>query len=257
MNTESKNPGFMEFNPLGLDLSQNKESIRKYYEENSLPIENTYLKKYLENDYDVSKPSSSFTTPPAQVSFNRSEFDPYTKVENEARVTLPVSNNDTFVPTSLYGKSSTPQKTLKTKAEFMDAFGGLAKKAAQESGLSEDMILAQLALETGWGKKIVGNNVGGIKAWKPGKSVTANTSEFRDGKMGREDATFQAYESLEEGFNGYIEFLKKNKRYKGLFGISDPFLAADAMGKTGYATDPKYTTKLKNIIKEIQKQKNT
>lgn len=65
------------------------------------------------------------------------------------------------------------------------------------------------------------------------------------------------YDSPQEGFKDYVKFLSVNKRYKPLKGILDPYKAAEIMGKSGYATDANYTSKLKNMIKSIQEAKKS
>ena len=78
------------------------------------------------------------------------------------------------------------------------------------------------------------------------------TTEFENGKYVKKSQSFRAYNTIEEGFKGYIDMLMSNNRYQGLRGINDPYKAAEVMGQTGYATDPKYGAKLQNIIKQIQ-----
>ena len=80
------------------------------------------------------------------------------------------------------------------------------------------------------------------------------TTEFENGKYVKKPQSFRAYNTVEEGFKGYIDMLMSNNRYRGLKGINDPYKAAEIMGKTGYATDPNYTAKLQNIIKQLQIQ---
>ena len=139
--------------------------------------------------------------------------------------------------------------------EFMKHFGKLIGDTANSIGLSGDMVLAQVALETGWGKHMPGNNIGGIKAdssWK-GKTQELMTTEYSPEKGNyKVKQTFRAYNTPEEGVKGYFEFLAKNKRYKPLFGVKDPYDAVDIMAKTGYASDSTYKPKLYDMVKQIQ-----
>lgn len=73
--------------------------------------------------------------------------------------------------------------------------------------------------------------------------------------MHKTNQEFRAYDSPEQGFQGYVDFIKRNKRYNPVKGVSDPFVAASIMGKTGYATDPDYTQKLTSILKTVLKHK--
>lgn len=141
--------------------------------------------------------------------------------------------------------------------EFIKEFAPTVEYHAQRLGLSPDLMLAQIALETGWGKSAPGYNYGGQKvgANYKGKSQTFNTKEFISG-FGMKDVKgeqFRAYDSPAEGIKGYFDFFKSYDRYKPVFGIADPNKGADMMQKVGYATDPKYSAKLKNIIKTVQR----
>ena len=131
-----------------------------------------------------------------------------------------------------------------------------AQRAAAELGVSPRAILAQAALETGWGRHMPrhadgtpGNNVFGIKTggrWE-GASLTRNTREFVDGREVSERAAFRAYRSTEQGFADYVALLKTSPRYANALGQSDPQAFANALQQAGYATDPHYAAKLAAI----------
>jgi len=106
---------------------------------------------------------------------------------------------------------------------------------------------AQSSLETGYGKHIVGNNAFGIKGKGTAGSVNAKTQEFENGQMVNTKANFAAFNTVEESASGYVDFLLKNKRYKGVLAAQTPEEAIAAQAKTGYATDPKYGAKLAAI----------
>ena len=124
-------------------------------------------------------------------------------------------------------------------------------------GIDPAVLVAQSALETGWGKKVIQADQGssfnlfGIKAdgrWD-GKAATVSTVEFRDGLAVLEKASFRAYDSLSGSFNDYVDFLKSNPRYQqALDKVSDnkEFLAE--LQDAGYATDPKYAEKILGIL---------
>ena len=134
-----------------------------------------------------------------------------------------------------------------------------ASLSAKELGVSADVLIAQAALETGWGRNMIldrrgGNafNLFGIKAgnhWQ-GEQVSVDTLEYRDGLAQREKAAFRAYASLEESMNDYVMFLKQNPRYQPALeqaGNHERFL--QELQKAGYATDPVYAEKIGNIMK--------
>jgi len=133
-----------------------------------------------------------------------------------------------------------------------------AEKSAKELGVSADVLIAQAALETGWGKKMIhdpqgGNafNLFGIKANKhwQGEHVNVPTIEYRDGIAQREHASFRSYASLKESMDDYVAFLQQNPRYQQALekaGNAQDFL--QELQQAGYATDPAYAEKISNIM---------
>lgn len=244
---------FAQFIPITDIRDENREQLRRYYLDNNLAPDNDMLKKYLNWPTTEATPvsangSKKSVTPQVdigQVLANIS-FAPKTV----ATATQPTTINSNV-------SAATPVTTgpvPKNKKEFLAKYGESAERAAKESGISKELLLAQIALETGWGKHTPGNNIGGIKAnksWK-GKKQALTTTEHEKGKNVRRPESFRIYDTPEEGFKGYVDFLMSNKRYHVLKGISDPYQAAAVMGTTGYATDPNYTTNLQNVIKQIQ-----
>lgn len=148
--------------------------------------------------------------------------------------------------------------TGNTPESFMQSVWPAAEKAAAELGVSPKVLVAQAALETGWGRSTMktatgeaGNNFFGIKShggWA-GDQVRAVTHEFRDGVRQVESAAFRVYQSVEDSFNDFVAFLKDNPRYRGALAVADkPHQFVDALQKAGYATDPDYASKLKHIM---------
>jgi flagellar protein FlgJ len=134
-----------------------------------------------------------------------------------------------------------------------------AQKSAKELGVNADVLIAQAALETGWGRKMIhdqqgGNafNLFGIKAgkdWQGGQAVVS-TIEYRDGIAQREVAAFRSYASLQQSMDDYVAFLKQNPRYRPALeeaGNSQEFL--QQLQRAGYATDPAYADKISDIMK--------
>ena len=133
-----------------------------------------------------------------------------------------------------------------------------AQKAARRLGTRPELLLAQAALETGWGQHMIRGSDGrnslnlfGIKAdaaWK-GDRVASDTVEFRDGLMRRERAWFRSYDSLGESFADYAAFLESNPRYReALKAGGDAPAFARALAEAGYATDPDYAGKIESIM---------
>tara|TARA_R110000782_G_scaffold173151_2_gene264712 strand:+ start:243 stop:1214 length:972 start_codon:yes stop_codon:yes gene_type:complete len=155
--------------------------------------------------------------------------------------------------------SATRQDDLAASPEaFIEAVWDDAVVAAGELGLDPAVLVAQSALETGWGKKVIqaadgssSFNLFGIKVgngWR-GDSSTVNTMEFRDGLAALEKAAFRVYDSLSTAFKDYVSFLKDNPRYQSaLEKVSDSKAFLTELQQAGYATDPKYAEKILGIL---------
>ncbi|MFM7785072.1 MAG: flagellar assembly peptidoglycan hydrolase FlgJ, partial [Gammaproteobacteria bacterium] len=109
------------------------------------------------------------------------------------------------------------------KKSFVEALAPHAREAAARLGVDHRLLIAQAALETGWGQSILGDSAGrssmnlfNIKAgsyWQ-GPSVGVTTLEFRDGVPRPERARFRAYGSFAESFGDYANLLLGNGRYR-------------------------------------------
>jgi flagellar protein FlgJ len=162
------------------------------------------------------------------------------------------------VARSSAGAESKPDWTPDSPEAFVKALLPHAQRAANDLGTHPEVLIAQAALETGWGKHMIRDSDGansfnlfGIKAdahWQGERAVT-DTVEFRDGLMRRERATFRAYDSLADSFADYVAFLKANPRYQeALNRAADAPAFARALSEAGYATDPDYHDKIKRIM---------
>jgi len=140
---------------------------------------------------------------------------------------------------------------------FVDKIWPHALKAAQESGIPAHFMVAQAALETGWGKSEMfqangqpAHNLFGLKAGKDwtGAVVEKSTTEYVGGVPQKTVARFRAYASYGEAFSDYAGMLKNNPRYAAVLGSQDAATFARGLQQAGYATDPMYATKLERII---------
>ncbi len=140
-----------------------------------------------------------------------------------------------------------------------------AERAGKRLGVAPEAILAQAALETGWGKHVMpdrqgGNsfNLFGIKAgssWN-GDMAIRRTLEFENGVPQYERASFRAYQDVASTMEDYTAFLADNPRYERVVGNgNDTGAFADALQESGYATDPQYAQKLKNVIESPTMQR--
>ncbi len=143
-------------------------------------------------------------------------------------------------------------------AEFVADILPAAKRAAAALGVSARLLIAQSALETGWGRHTLrlddgrsSYNLFGIKAgadW-PGPMVRRPSLEFRDGVLAPEVASFRAYASPAQSLRDYVEFIHSNPRYRAALeqaGDDERFIRA--IHRAGYATDPGYADKVIDIL---------
>jgi flagellar protein FlgJ len=141
--------------------------------------------------------------------------------------------------------------------EFIRDVWPYAERAASALGVDTEVLLAQSALETGWGRHVPlkadgssSHNLFGIKAdqrWQ-GERVEIVTREFRHGVMQQEKAEFRAYDSLPEALNDYVDFIRGNPRYqKALQHGYDAEAYARELQQAGYATDPDYARKINRV----------
>jgi flagellar protein FlgJ len=146
--------------------------------------------------------------------------------------------------------------TPEQREEFISSLMPHAEAAARELGVDPRNLIAQAALETGWGRSKPGDshNLFGIKAggsWN-GASVQANTEEFAAGTASRVDANFRAYGSSRESVEDYVRLIRDNPRYAGALNTgSDVQSFANALQRGGYATDPDYARKLVAVSAEV------
>ena len=150
---------------------------------------------------------------------------------------------------------------FKSAQEFMETMLPMAEKAAAKLGVDPTYLVAQAALETGWGKSIIKQgdgsssyNLFGIKThnvWQ-GDSAKVMTTEYQGGKAVKEAASFRAYESYAHSFEDYVSFLQSNGRYeKALDATANPDQFARELQKAGYATDPRYASKISQIARKV------
>jgi len=146
------------------------------------------------------------------------------------------------------------------KESFVRALLPEARRAAAELGLDPRVLIAQSALETGWGQSILNDHVGrsslnlfNIKAgsyWE-GPSVGVTTLEFDNGIPRPQRARFRAYGSIAESFRDYIALLRGQPRYAAaLANAEDPWRFMRSLQQAGYATDPEYARKVIELLRD-------
>jgi flagellar protein FlgJ len=135
-------------------------------------------------------------------------------------------------------------------AAFTAKVAPFIREAAQQLGVSPRILLAQTAIETGWGRSVVGNNLFGIKAgssW-PGATVTAPTHEYENGQYVSITDAFRAYPSYEASVQDFVSMVKNSSRYQAALGKGDDAGGyARALISGGWATDIDYVRKLEAV----------
>ncbi len=140
--------------------------------------------------------------------------------------------------------------------EFVSALRPGVEAAAQELGVSPRILMAQAALETGWGQHLpadadaVSYNLFGIKAdpgWQ-GESVQSTTTEYRDGQPDSSVERFRRYTDYSESVRDYVRFIQDQPRYAAALdhGGSDQRYI-QALSEAGYATDPHYAARVLQV----------
>src|ERR1700677_3234741 len=143
-------------------------------------------------------------------------------------------------------------------APFVSAVLPTIRRAAASLGVSPMGLLAQAALETGWGRRMARTadgtpslNMFGIKAgegWNGARAV-ADTVEFSGGIATQRRTAFRAYGSIEESVNDFANLLGNSPRYREAVAAGGNAQAyVHSIAKSGYATDPDYGNKLNEIL---------
>lgn len=169
--------------------------------------------------------------------------------------------------------------TALSREEYIKELYRSAAKVVGTSGIFPETIITQHILESGFVPSKLAtltNNFFGIKSsldWK-GKVISMTTKEFINGVMKTYQGTgkiyenrqtaikdgvnvytmFRVYPTKEAGFQGYVDLILKNPRYKKA-GVLDAKTIPEqfaALVRSGYATDPAYLTKLSRIYSSIK-----
>ncbi len=162
-----------------------------------------------------------------------------------------------------------PQNSVanfKSPEQFVAKLWPLAEQTAQKLSVSPDVILSQAALETGWGKAVISDgqkssfNLFNIKAdqsWQ-GKRMDKVSMEYIHGKPIQQKSSFRAYDSFEQSFSDYANFIQSSPRYKTVLETTKKVEQSlhdenyiKGIHKAGYATDPDYSTKVLRVLKSV------
>lgn len=195
----------------------------------------------------------------------KNNFDLHNKREPLPQtIELDCQTNDKFIPKYLskdVSKAVEVVPEFKNPQEFVSAITESAKQVQAKLNIPFEVVIAQAALETGWGQKIIKTNEGesshnlfNIKAdsrWKGDKTST-DTLEFQQGTMVKKREPFRVYSSIADSVNDYVNFLSSNERYQPALEQSfnvEQFL--HKLQSAGYATDPNYAKKIMGTLRTV------
>ncbi|MBP1130923.1 MULTISPECIES: flagellar assembly peptidoglycan hydrolase FlgJ [Serratia] len=183
-------------------------------------------------------------------------------LDNEVLQALPNQALEQMIRRAVPKAPSAAPMTL-NNGNFVARLSIPARVASQQSGIPHQLIVAQAALESGWGQREIPTaegapsyNLFGIKAggsWD-GPVTEITTTEFEQGAAKKIKAKFRVYGSYVEAMADYVKLLTNNPRYADVANARSPEQAAHALQRAGYATDPQYANKLVSVI---QQMKNT
>ncbi len=142
--------------------------------------------------------------------------------------------------------------------EFVARLWPHARRAARALGVPPETLLAQAALETGWGQQVPrrsdgasSHNLFGIKAgsgWR-GPVAVVRTLEYGEEGLRTERARFRAYGSPAEAFDDYVRLVRASPRYRAALAAGDAEGYLRALAAGGYATDPRYAEKALAVLR--------
>lgn len=159
-------------------------------------------------------------------------------------------------------QESTTLDNLETPQDFIDAITPYAKVTAERIGVDYKILVAQSALETGWGQYSIrdssGNhsfNLFNIKAdnrWQ-GDSINVATVEYKEGIAQKELANFRRYKTITDAFDDYENFVSGPRYQYALSVAGDSEAYITELQRAGYATDPHYAEKINQIVNDYLK----
>jgi hypothetical protein len=129
-----------------------------------------------------------------------------------------------------------------------NSWSGVVECARRAGARYPELVAAQWALESGWGKHTSGvNNYFGLKG--PGTSV--KTQEVVNGKTITITAEFLDFRDIEDCITYLVDRWHRDwKEHKGVNNAPNRDEAARELVRQGYATDPDYAVKLIQLMNQ-------
>lgn len=238
-------------------------------------------RNYLGNEEQPELGSSNPLVAQGEVNSNDSKNDsfidrrltdsnPYSHLQTEDSTYLNLS--DIHPNSSFSNQLASKTPIAESPEEFVALLLPMAQNAAKRLGVDEKVLLAQSALETGWGAKVLSDSHGdsthnlfNIKVGSNwfGEAVDLNASEVHKGEWINEPSQFRQYPSIEKSFDDYVDFISNSERYSSAVNLAESHLSKnnneerarayiENIHQAGYATDPKYTEKVMAVYQRIE-----
>ncbi|MDN6639636.1 MAG: glycoside hydrolase family 73 protein [Tetragenococcus sp.] len=147
-----------------------------------------------------------------------------------------------------------------TKQEFIDRLLPHAEELQEGYGILPSIIIGQAILESNWGSSQLAheyNNLFGIKAYGDQDKVNLETKEYVNEQWVTIKGEFRVYNSWEESMDDHTMLFVNGvdwdpQMYEDVLTAQNYQEAADALQEAGYATDPGYSDKIKDVIERYQ-----
>lgn len=137
-----------------------------------------------------------------------------------------------------------------TPEEYIARFRDAAVTDMQKTGVPASITLAQGMYESDYGNSPLAKNANNHFGIKCHKEWTGPTFHQDDDAA---DECFRKYNNVQESYDDHSYFLRSRDRYKFLFDldIKDYKGWANGLKKAGYATNPKYASKIIDLIERF------
>ncbi|HUC18833.1 MAG TPA: glucosaminidase domain-containing protein [Acetobacteraceae bacterium] len=149
------------------------------------------------------------------------------------------------VPSDVQGTSGALGATIAGAVSFAKSIWPYIAKSARSLQVSPIALLAQSALETGWGSSTPDNNIFGIKEHDNLPATKDATTEEQSGSVISTIANFSAYPSVAQSTTDYTNLVMTH--FRSAIGSSSISRFAAALQNNGYATDSSYANKIVEI----------
>ncbi len=190
-----------------------------------------------------------------QVSTQTAQTQTQAQAASSSQEQSQVASASQAVPSSAAAPTVNVSRTYPGNVQtFLNNIAGPAQQVAQQRGLYASLMIAQAALESGWGGSYLSTsayNLFGVKWSGSGAYIELPTQEFYNGSYHTIYDKFQRYSSYAESLNGYANvittrFPKSTRANSANYAIAAQNLRYGVYGT--YATAPDYADKLIRVI---------